>query len=160
MSLREDIIAALDTMSRPDASSKLTLDDAGRCTIPISIPADIAELADGALTINVELSGTGRYFTLSSPIATLDQKTSSGFLRALLYRQFYADQVSGAGFAIGGREDVLVAVYHWALDAIYPDEFTALFKGFISATLDLIDEVGNMARREKRVKPLHGGRRR
>lgn len=158
MPLKEDVNAALEAMSRPDASSKLKLDDAGRCTIPVPMPPDIADLTDGALMINVEVSGTGRYFTLSSPIATIDQKTGGEFLRALLNRQFYADQVSGASFAIGGREDVLVSVYHWALDSISPDDFTALFKGFITASLDLIDEVGSMARKERRVKPLHKGR--
>ena len=158
MPLKEDVNAALEAMSRPDASSKLTLDDAGRCTVPVPMPPEIAELTGGALMINVEMSGTGRYFTLSSPIATVDLKTGSEFLRALLYRQFYADQVSGASFAIGGREDILVSVYHWALDSVSPDDFAELFKGFISASLDLIDEVGNMARRERRVKPLHKGR--
>ena len=158
MTLEEDVNAALESMSRLNASSTLALDDAGRCTIPVPMPPEIADLADGALVINVEMSGTGRYFTLSSPLATIDENTGADFLRALLYRQFYADQVSGAGFAIGGREDVLVAVHHWALDKISTDEFSALFKGFISASLDLIDEVNNMARKERRVAPLHRGR--
>lgn len=158
MSLIDDINAALGTMSRPAPSPKLALDDAGRCAIPVPMPRDIVDLADGVLMVNVEISGTRRFFTLSTPIAAVDQRTSSEFFRALLYRQFYADQVSGASFAIGGSEDVLVAVYHWALDSITTDEFASLFKTFISASLDLIDEVVAMARRERRVKPLHKGR--
>ena len=158
MPLREDVNGALEAMSTPNAPSKLALDDTGRCAITIPFPGDITQLAEGVLRVAVEISKTGRFFTLSTPIAAVDQNTGSEFFRALLYRQFYADQVSGASFAIGGSEDVLVAVNHWALDSITTDQFAELFKGFVSASLDLIDEVGEMVQRERRVKPIHKGR--
>ena len=158
MGLQEDVNAGLAALSGPEAPSQLGLDSSGRCTVPVPMPASLVELEGGVLPVTVEGSGTGRFFTLSSPIAAINGQPSSDFFRALLNRQFHADQVAGGSFAVGGAEDMLVAVYHWMLDSITPEEFVALFKNFISATLDLIDEVDNMARRERLVKPIHKGR--
>ena len=158
MSLKEDVNGALAAMSAPNAPTKLALDDTGRCAIALPFPGDIVELDEGVLTVTVEVSPTSRFFTLSTPLAAVGRKTGGEFFKALLYRQFYADQVSGASFAVGGDEDVLVAVNHWTLDAITNGQFAELFKLFVSACLDLIDEVGTMAQRERNVKPLHKGR--
>ena len=111
-----------------------------------------------ALLITVEMSPTARFFTLYSPLAAITGKPGRDFLRELLNRQFHADQVSGSSLAIGGAEDMLVAVYHWMLDSITPQEFVALFKNFVSATFDLIGEVGHLSRRDRKVTALHKGR--
>ncbi|HEY9652118.1 MAG TPA: hypothetical protein V6C95_15745, partial [Coleofasciculaceae cyanobacterium] len=58
---------------------------------------------------------------------------------------FYAEQVSGVSFAINAENDTLVAVYHWMLESISPQDFSSLFQGFVTATLDLLREISNMA---------------
>ncbi len=158
MSLKEDLNLALEAMSNLDAPQNLELDESGRCTLPVLMPASLISLVDGRLMVTVELSRTGHLFTLSTPLAAFNGQPSSDFFSALFHKQFYADQVSGASLAIGGTEEVLVAVYHWMLDAITPDEFLSLFKNFVSASFDLIGEVGGLAANERRVTPFHGGR--
>lgn len=158
MSLKADLNVALEAMSNLDASEKLKLDESGRCTVPVLMPASLISLVEGRLMVTVELSGTGHLFTLLTPLAAINGKPSSDFFITLFHRQFFADQVSGASLAIGGTEEVLVAVYHWMLDAITPEEFLSLFKKFVSASFDLIGEVGVLADEERGVTPIHAGR--
>ena len=158
MSLKEDLDLALKAMSNPDAPQNLELDESGRCNVPVLMPASLISLVEGRLMVTVELSGTGHLFTLLTPLAAINGKPSSDFFTELFHKQFYADQVSGASLAIGGTEEVLVAVYHWMLDAITPDEFLSLFKNFVSASFDLIGEVGVLAGKERWVTPFHAGR--
>lgn len=144
MSLKEDINAGLAVISSPNNSQKLVLAHSGCCTIIVPLPASVVRLVDGQLIVKVKISQTGRFFTLLSPIGVIQEKLSREFLEALFYRQFYAEQVSGASFAINGEDDTLVAVYHWMLESISPDDFSSLFQEFVTATLDLLREISNM----------------
>lgn len=160
MSLRDDVNAGLAAVSRASAPQPLVLDDAGWCGIPVPMPPSVIELADGQIMLEVQISKTQDFFTFSSPLAVVKSTPSARFSEALLRRQFYADHVSGAGFALAvvGDEDLLVSVYHWMLDSITPEQFRALFKKFIGAVFDHVEEINTMARREFKVKPIHKGR--
>lgn len=144
MPLKEDINAGLAAISSPNKSQNLVLDDSGCCEIIIPLPASVVSLVDSQLIVQVKLSQTGRFFTLLSPIGVIQKKLTREFFEALFYRQFYAEQVSGASFAINAENDTLVAVYHWMLESILPDDFSSLFQGFVTATLDLLREISNM----------------
>ncbi len=160
MALREDLNAALAALNPSPEAPKVELDESGRAVIPVPMPPTVIKLAEGQLPVEVSLAKTGAFFTLSSPIAVLKGTASRDFYEALLQRQFYADQVSAASFGIAlvGDQDVVLSLYHWMLDSITSEEFTSLFKHFISATFDLIEEVNDMAKRERKVKPIHKGR--
>lgn len=144
MPLKEDINAGLAAISSPNKPQELVLDDSGCCKIIVPLPPSVVSLVDGQLVVQVKLSQTGRFFTFLSPIRGIDEKLSREFFKTLFYRQFYAEQVSGVSFAINGEDDTLVAVYHWMLESISPDDFSSLFQGFVTATLDLLREISNM----------------
>jgi hypothetical protein len=144
MSLKEDINAGLVAISSPNKPPELVLDNSGCCTILVPLPASVVSLVDGQLIVQVKLSRTGRFFTLLSPIGAIQEKLNREFFKALFYRQFYADQVSGVSIAINAENDTLVAVYHWMLESISPQDFSSLFQGFVTATLDLLGEISNM----------------
>jgi len=145
MSLIEDINAGLAALSEPNRPDKLVLDGSGRCNIKVFLPASVVKLKDSNLMIQVQISRTGRFFSLLSPIGVLKGNPSREFFAALFYRQFYADQVSGASLAINAEDHVVVAVYHWILESITPNDFSSLFQGFVAATLDLLREVRDLA---------------
>ncbi len=159
MALYEDINAGLALVSRSE-TSPLTLDKSGWCGVPVPMPPSVIHLKDGQLLVEIQIAATGDFFKLSSPLATCKDTPGAPFLEALLRRQFTSDHVSGASFALAttGDADVLTAVYHWMLDGITPEQFKSLFKRFVAATFDLIDEVNEMVRREAKVKPIHKGR--
>lgn len=146
MSLKEDINAALTEMKHLYNLPDLTLDELGRCQISANIPAEIVELAEGRLIIEVEVSPTGKFFSFYTPIAIVTGRPSSEFLEALFYRQFYAEQLSSASFAIAAinEYDVLVSIYHWMLDTISPTQFAQLYQKFVLASFKLMDEVKGM----------------
>ncbi len=160
MSLFQDVNAGLAAVSNPAADEPLKLDSSNWCGITIPMPPSVIRLADGQLLVEVTMPRTLDSFTFSSALAILKDTPHQKFLEALLMRQFYAEQTSGANFAIAvtGDENVLVAVYHWTLDSITPEQFKALFKQFVSAVFDQIEEIKEMARQESKVKPIHKGR--
>ncbi|HEY9649182.1 MAG TPA: type III secretion system chaperone, partial [Coleofasciculaceae cyanobacterium] len=108
MSLKEDINTGLAAISSPNKSQELVLDDTGCCTIIVPLPASVVRLVDGQLVVQVKLSQTGRFFTFLSPIGAIQEKLGKEFFKALFYRQFYAEQVSGVSFAINAENDTLV----------------------------------------------------
>ncbi|MBN2005978.1 MAG: type III secretion system chaperone [Anaerolineae bacterium] len=159
MSLHEDINAGLALVSRSGASP-LTLDASGWIGVPVPMPPAVIQLQNGQLVVEVQVAATGDFFKLTTPLAVCKSTPGAPFLEALLQRQFTSDHVSGASFALAatGDADVLVAVYHWMLDTITPEQFKSLFKRFVAAAFDLIDEVNAMVQREPKVKPIHLGR--
>lgn len=156
MALREDLSRALAGMSRAEGP-QLALDDNGWGQITVPMPPEMAKLSNGQLIVEVVLSKTAKYFTLLTPLAVFKAQPEADFLEALLYRQFYADQVNGVSFGVsaGGNNDRLVALCHWPLPAISPEQFAGLFQNFVMAALDLIKEVNDMARREPAIVPVH-----
>lgn len=153
MALRDDVNAGLAAITSPVR----TLDGGGACLLTLPVPPAIVQLTDDELPVNVAISSTGRFLTLSSPLAVIEGELSHAVAFALLNRQFHADQGQGVGFAIGAEEDVLVAVYHWVLPAITPQEFRELFEHFTSTTLELVQIVGELASIRPEVRPVHPG---
>jgi hypothetical protein len=149
MTLKDDLNRALGELTRA-RETPVSLDEQGWTQLVLPVPPGITKLSSQQLIIEVVLSKTGNYFTLLTPLAVLDGRPSAEFFQALLYRQFSADQVEGAGFGLsaGGERDRLVALCHWPLPAITPDQFSALFRNFVKAALALVREVKEMARRE------------
>lgn len=149
MPLRDDLNRALAELTR-SRETPLSLDEQGWCQIALPMPPGVTGLSGQQLIVEVVLSKTANYFTLLTPLGVLDGKPTADFFQALLYRQFSADQVEAAGFALaaGGERDRLVALYHWPLSAITPDQFSGLFKNFVKAALALIREARDMAQRE------------
>ncbi len=161
MTLKEDVNAGLAKLSAPGSTEPFALDKKGVCAIPVPMPATVVEMADNRLMVRVELAPTESLFSLSTPLAIIKGTPKSEFFRTLLYRQRYADQVAGASLAVQAEDEeqeALIAIYHWLLGAITPDEFAALFKQFIMAAITLVEEISQMARREEAVKPVHKGR--
>ena len=161
MPLRDDINAGLARVSAADATEPFVLDDSGRCVLPVPMPPTLVRLADQRLLVHVELAATGNLFTLTTPLGVVGNGTSTEFFRALFYRQRRAEQVMGLSLALqpeSEKQSILVATYHWVLDAISPEEFAELFKKFTFGALLLIQEIVQMAQRESAVKSLHKGR--
>lgn len=158
MTLKDDLNQALAAMTRT-RETPLSLDEKGWSQFILPMPPGGDSLSNQRLIIEVVLSKTANYFTLLTPLAVFDSKPTAEFLEALLYRQFSADQVEGISFGLGagGERDRLVALCHWALPAITPDQFSGLFQNFVKAALDLIGEVKDMARREPALVLVHPG---
>lgn len=155
MTLKDDLNQALAVMTR-SRETPLSLDENGWSQLILPMPGR-DNLSNQQLIVEVVLSKTAKYFTLLTPLAVLNNQPGAEFLQALLYRQFSADQVDGAAFGLGagGERDRLVALCHWALPAITPDQFSDLFQNFVKAALALIDEVKDMARREPALVLVH-----
>lgn len=158
MTLKDDLNQALAVMTR-SRETPLSLDEKGWSQLILPMPPGKANLSNQQLIVEVVLSKTGNYFTLLTPLAVLVNRPGVEFLEALLYRQFSADQVDGIcfGLAAGGERDRLVALCHWVLPAVTPDQFSGLFQNFVKAALALISEVKDMARREPALVLVHPG---
>lgn len=161
MSLHEDLNKALAELSQAPNLPDLTLDESGFCRIAVPIPPALIKLREGELLLDLQISATGKFFSLLTPLAILESQPDAAFFEALLYRQFYADQVSGASFALSpsNDNDILVAITHWLFDAITPESFKKLYQKFMAASFNLIDEVNEMAAKTAVVHPIHEGRR-
>lgn len=153
MALKDDLNAALAALN----GKTQPLDENGWSQVIVPVPAALAKLTNEQLIIEVVLARTGKYFTLLTPLAVLKERPAAAFLEALLYRQFSADQVKAAGFGLsaGGDHDRLVALSHWPLAEITPPQFSRLFQNFVAASLGLIKEVNDMARREPALVLIH-----
>src|SRR5436305_359483 len=132
MTLKDDLNLALAAMTR-SRENPLSLDEKGWTQFILPMPPGMDNLSNQRLIIEVVISKTANYFTLLTPLAVLDNRPTAKFLEALLYRQFSPDQVDGISFGLGagGERDRLVALYHWALPAITPEQFSALFQNFV-----------------------------
>ncbi len=157
MSLRDEINRGLREIS--DGKKTLSLDEQGRCTIPVPMPPSVVKLNEGRLVVTVELARSEQYVSLSTPLAEITGEPGEEFYRALLYRQRFADQTSGVGFALDleGENDRVVGIYHWMLQSIAPEEFSALFQSFVGGALGLIEELKAMAQQTQGIHPLHPG---
>lgn len=155
MTLRGEVDAGLRSMASAGATVHLGLDDHGTCRIPLPIPRELVALDDGTLVVDVRLSPTGRFVTLSSALAAVDGGASPATWQSLLLRQHAADQVAGAGFAYDEAFGLIHAVSHWPLPTITTDEWKAWFDAFVAATFTLIDEIAAIARVDPAIVPVH-----
>ncbi len=161
MTLKDNLNTGLGRVSSPGASEPFVLDENGICVLPVPMPPTLVRLADNRLMVRVEMAPTGNLFSLMTPLAVVGKTASTEFYKTLFYRQRRAEQVVGLSMALQSedeKQDILVATYHWMLDAITPEEFAELFKKFTFGALVLIQEIVEMARRESAVKSLHKGR--
>lgn len=155
MSLRDDVEAALASMASAGSATRLALDAAGTCRITMPMPASVVTLTEGRLVVDVRLSPTGRFVSLSSPLAGVSSRVGAETWAALLRRHHVADQVGGAGFALDDEHGLLEAVTHWPLPAISEAEWGAWFEAFVSAVFQLIDETRTVGRQDPAVQPVH-----
>lgn len=173
MSLKEDINAGLAAIKNPNNPNSLVLGDEGgisvlegmNCFVEVPIPESVIKLTNKQLIIKVVLSGSKRFFSLITILATVKGKPNNAFLAGLLNHQFYIDRFLGVSIgynairasSIGhsGEDDTLTVVYHWMLDSISPEQFQALFQQFVSSSLAVIKQMEDIARYEKNVDPFH-----
>ena len=160
MSLKDDVNAGLAELSKAPNLPDMKLDNSGFCRITVPIPPALIKLREGELLIDLQISASGKFFSMLTPVAVLESQPDASFFEALLYRQFYADQVSGASLALSpsNDNDILVAIMHWTFDGISPEVFKKFYQKFIAASFNLIDEVNEMAAKTAVVHPVHEGR--
>lgn len=155
MGLREDLNAGLAAISK--AEKRFELDEEGRYTIELPMPASLVKLEKGRLPIQVALARTEDYFTLATPLAFIYGTLSSDLLTMLLQRQLQAQQCEGISFALNADGEGLYLVYHWMLEEISAEQFKTLFQRFVSSTLSFVDEVNGWAHKHKALQPVHEG---
>lgn len=155
MSLREDVDAALASMASAGSSTRLSLDGAGTCRITMPMPASVVTLTDNRLVVDVRLSPTGRFVSLSSPLAGASEQVRAETWAALLRRQHVADQVGGAGLGLDDEHGLVEAVDHWPLPTISEAEWARWFDAFVAAVFQLIDEVRAVGRQDPALQPVH-----
>ncbi|CAN1208790.1 type III secretion system chaperone [Tumidithrix helvetica PCC 7403] len=146
MSLKNDLDIALTELSESSNLPKILLSESGWCRLSIPIPASIMDSKDGELSLEIQLSPTGSFFSLSTPIAIIPASPDPAFLEALFHRQLYANQVCGASFALvpQNENNILVVIYHWVLDSITAKQFKQLYQRFLVAVFTLSQEVSSM----------------
>lgn len=158
MGLKEDVNAGLKAIGNPNQPGHLALDEMGSCLVPVPLPPSVIVLADGQLLVKVQMANTGAMFSFLCGLAVLSGTPSVATFEALARRQFYAEQVRGISLAINSDQNTLVAVYHWMLEGIAPDQFKALFQKYVGGVLGMIHEVNTLSQREKALRPIHPGR--
>lgn len=155
MSLRSEVDAGLASMASTASATRLALDAAGTCRITLPLPASVVALADGRLVVDVRLSPTERFVSLSSPLAGVSGDVRAETWASLLRRQHVADQVGGVGFALGEEQALLESVAHWPLPTITEAEWGAWFEAFVAAAFQLVDEVRALSRQDPALQPVH-----
>lgn len=154
MALKDDLNKALYVFG--PTQKQFQLDEKGRCSI-IMRPKTDEKLPQYLIPpIEVVLSPTGRYFTLTSPLAILKSEPSTGLCQWVMHRQFYAEHVSGLSIAIAlvGADDLLMAIYHWILETITPDQFSELYRKFLHAIILLTQEIQSISEKETAIIPV------
>lgn len=155
MPLKDDVLAGLKAIDHPNAAQPLTLDARGGCVVTVPIPASVAKLNQNELQVQVQMSRTGRQFSLRTPLARFASAPERALLENLLHRQFYADQSAGIAFAVSPTDDALVATYHWIMGSIATKDFVSLFTKFTTGVLDLLGDIATLARNEHGVEAVH-----
>ncbi len=161
MDLRAVVEAGLEQLSKSQAPEPFVLDARGVCVVPVPLPPSVVKLQDQRLLVRVEVADSGAAVSFSTPLAVMKGAAGKEFYRALFYRQRHAGQVSGLSLALqpeDGRQELLLGIYHWLPTSPTPEAFVALFKRFTTGVFVLIEELKEMARRERAVQPLHQGR--
>lgn len=157
MALREDLTAGLERLSNKVKFSVPALDASGRARLEIPIPAGLAILRDGRLTIDIRIASGGESFTLSTAVATTLGVVRAPFLDALLRRQQHGDSSAGLSYALeaANQYDALLAVYHWIIPSITPEQFNALYQRFLMAALRVIADIDGMIDKTPNVERVH-----
>lgn len=157
MALREDLEAGLEALAKKVKFSVPAPDASGRARLEIPIPPMLAAVRDGKLTVDIRMASGGESFTLSTPIATTFGAVRAPFLDALLRRQQNGDSSAGLSYALeaANQYDALLAVYHWILPSITPEQFNALYQRFLMAALRVIADVDGMIDKTPDVERVH-----
>jgi hypothetical protein len=157
MGLKEDLRTGLFSLQKRGYSIRDELDAHGRAVVVIPFDDAPVRLRNDELVVQVRISSSGRFFTLSSALAMITDPLESEPLEHLLRRQFSADQVGGAGIAIMQVNDVdaLTAVQHWPLKSISDAQLSELFEIFMQAFFTLYDEVKNLLENEQPLRMVH-----
>lgn len=152
MSLKDDVNAGLKAIS---INNPFTLNGSGECLVYVPIPASIAHLTQAKLAVKVQMSRSGKMFSLYTPLANIKQTLNNAFLETLLQQQYYADRTSGLGFTLHTEGNTLMATYHWILEHISAEDFVALFTQFTVSSLNILREVTVMAHKESALVLIH-----
>lgn len=160
MALREDLNAVLAGFGPEIRYEIPPVNDEGMSRFVVKVPPELTVLHDHQLVVDVRLAETDDAFTLSSPVAALEQTPDAGFFEALMRLQAEDSTMGRIGLALydTGDYDVIQAQVHWVLETIDGDQFRALYRAFFMGIVNLIDEVADMARQTRRVVPIHPGR--
>lgn len=110
------------------------------------------------LSIQIRLASSRRFFSLYSPLALIHDALDPKTYDYLLRRQFSADQVGSATFAITqfNDADVLMAVQHWPFNTISSTQFDELLEVFIQASFTLMKLVSEIAPNTPSLQPMNG----
>lgn len=155
--LKDDLYTALSALARGRYSIDNKLDDKGWVLLLMPYPDAPHPLHKDELSIQIQISTTGRYFTLYSPLAILKERLQESTGEHILRRHFYADQVDGASLAIQDvyDKDVLTAIYHWGLGSINPEQFAILLERFTDGVFTLMKEIDIIADKDSTIDPIN-----
>jgi len=155
MTLVQDIRAGIKALQPHNFTIHDQLDARGFAVILIPSAEAPLQVHDDELSIQLRIAAGGRFFTLFSPLALVNSADVSVY-EHVLRRNYFADQVGGAAYALMTMDahDVLVTVLHWPFNHITPEQFTALFETMLSATFDMLKEVIDMSANTEALTPL------
>jgi hypothetical protein len=148
MRIVDDLKRGLSAIADRNYDIQNQLKDRGWGNILIPFAAAPVKLHKDELNIQIRVASSGQFFSLHSPLAIVTHELESAPLLHLLRRQFDADQLGAASFAIQDMNDidVLVGVQHWPLHTISEAQFIDLIETFIQATFTMLKEVNALAK--------------
>jgi len=157
VTLREDLEAGLEALAKKVKFTVPALDSSGRTRLEIPVPPMLGAVRDGKMMVDIRLASGGESFTLSTPVATTLGAVRAPFIDALLRRQQHGDSSAGLSYALeaANQYDALLAVYHWIIPSITPEQFNALYQRFLMAALRVIADVDDMVDKTPNVERVH-----
>lgn len=147
MTLISDIQAGIAALQPHHFDITERLADGGFAVILIPFPKAPVKLPNDELSIQIRLAAGGRFFTMFTALALVDGPIEASVYQHLLRRNYFADQVGAASYALMSmdEEDGLVAAIHWPFNHIEPAPFTGLFQNLIEAKFMMLKELLGMS---------------
>jgi hypothetical protein len=138
MSLEDDLAAALAEwgLPRPEPGT------------PISIGLPLPESGDaaaGGLEVQLGLSLSGDTFFLATAVGGVGSDAALSPLLMLLAETLGPERYHGACVAATPQRDLLMAVHHWVLPAISPEQFRELLMQHAEGAALLIERIDELA---------------
>lgn len=157
MSLVDALHTGLNALESRSYRIENELDTNGWVMILIPFDDPPVPLRDDELSVQIRVASSGALFTLYSPLALITGELPAATQTHLLRRNFYADQVGGAAYAVMQiqERDVLAAAAHWSLAHITSEQFTALVDQFVTAVFTMIPEINTVAARVPTLVPMN-----
>lgn len=142
MTLIDDLAIAVRTAGGP-ANQDLASDGTWETVVPVAGTSMLPVLM---LPVLMRPATSGRYFTLTAPLAILDGPDVSEVAMALLRRHLDPDRTDGAAYAVVSEEmgDLIVAIHHWVLPSISVAAFSELLVTFARAVRGMWSDLEEM----------------